>query len=161
MGREIREVPKSWKHPKDAMGHYVPLHDETYEEALAEWQEEKQKWDDKESDHADEEDYTGNTFEEWYGEPPISYYYRPKFKNADHYQMYENVSEGTPVSPIFDTLKQLEDWLVSEGHTREAAKQFCKNRSAPSFVFTPQTGLTSGIDFLEKNDNPQTNHPGR
>lgn len=33
MGREIRRVPKNWKHPRLEDGRYQPMFDQNYEEA--------------------------------------------------------------------------------------------------------------------------------
>ncbi|MDQ0025314.1 hypothetical protein J2X90_003131 [Variovorax paradoxus] len=51
------------------------------------------------------------------------------------YQVYENVSEGSPVSPIFSTADELRDWLVAQGFSREQALEFCAVGHIPSFVF--------------------------
>jgi hypothetical protein len=50
------------------------------------------------------------------------------------FQIYETVSEGTPVSPVFDTLGDMEDWLVNmKYYSPEEAKEFCKQGWTPSF----------------------------
>ena len=36
-------------------------------------------------------------------------------RKCTHFQLYENVSDGTPTSPIFATLEELVDWLRAEG----------------------------------------------
>src|SRR3954471_15330108 len=67
--------------------------------------------------------------------------YKPMFDEQDWteeeavcFQIYETVSEGTPVSPMFDTLTDMEDWLVNmKYYSREEAKEFCKQRWTPSF----------------------------
>ena len=40
MGRKIRRVPPHWEHPKDKNGNYIPLHDQSFDEAeeLTWWQ---------------------------------------------------------------------------------------------------------------------------
>jgi len=48
--------------------------------------------------------------------------------------MYETISEGTPISPVFDSLKVLENWLVKDqGYSRKAAQEFCVESWSPSF----------------------------
>lgn len=43
------------------------------------------------------------------------------------WQLWETVSEGSPVGPVFEEAQGLEDWLVdNEGYTREAAVKFIK-----------------------------------
>jgi len=129
MGREIRRVPPGWEHPRDRKGNYRPLYNRTYDEALADW---------REYEDVDPE--------------PNPEYYRPAFAEgeATHYQVYEDVSEGTPVSPVFATLNEVEEWLVEQGHSVEAAHAFCECGWAPSMVmFTTSGGkrvLVSGID---------------
>lgn len=49
------------------------------------------------------------------------------------WQVWETVSEGSPVSPVFATPIGLEDWLVSVGgYERKAARAFVKGAWAPS-----------------------------
>lgn len=50
------------------------------------------------------------------------------------YQVYENVSEGTPVSPDFPTLEALNAWLTKQGLSPEQAQAFVEDGHAPSFV---------------------------
>ena len=108
MGREIRNVTKDWKHPESHPGNYIPLFDRTYEEAIAEWMDEK---------------------------PSHPECYRPEYDGtADCFQMYETVSEGTPVSPVFETKGELAEWLVSQGYSEDAAAGFIASGWAPSFV---------------------------
>lgn len=169
MGREIRRVPANWQHPKEqkeqlviggneledfmrafATGRtemrevYKPLFDRTHQEALEEWETERAKF---ERDQSPEgiEHRAKYTFEEWHGERPDPEYYRPAWTEATHYQMYETVSEGTPVSPVFATLEELADWLVSEGYSPQAARAFCKDGWAPSFVGVGGLGLIDGV----------------
>jgi hypothetical protein len=50
------------------------------------------------------------------------------------YQVYENVSEGSPVSPVFDTAEDLSRWLKQEGWPQEAIDFLLGVGHAPSFV---------------------------
>ena len=122
MGREIRRVPSDWQHPRDSNG-YKPLYDRSYETVMKEWIE--------------------------YEEPPKPDpdYYRPEWKEEPtHYQIYETVTEGTPVSPVFASLDEMKDWLLSKGFSERASSKFIEIGWAPSLVFTPERGL-SGIDI--------------
>lgn len=140
MGREIRKVAKGWQHPKKEDGHYKPLYDKYFEDAFIEWEEGRQKWIKGEDPDADKYNNPKTTkgYIEWNGGSPDPEYYRDvkwTEQEACCFQYYQNVSEGTPLSPVFDTLKELEDWLVSDqGHSRTAAQNFCKSGSAPSMV---------------------------
>lgn len=61
------------------------------------------------------------------------------------YQVYENVSEGTPVSPAFDSVDELRAWLIRQGVTAEAADAFLRDGFAPSFVYSIPGGLVGGM----------------
>ncbi len=50
------------------------------------------------------------------------------------FQLYENVSEGTPVSPVFDTAEELAQWLGQEGWHQEAIDSLLDAGHAPSFI---------------------------
>ena len=153
MGRESRRVPVDWEHPKDERGHHQPLYDQPFEQAFAEWSQARQDWlDDKDGERTRVQNkyYDGKDvpYERWNGTSPDPDYYRPAWPTDTvlGYCMYETVSEGTPVSPAFATLQELEDWLVEEGTDRANAKAFCKHGWAPSFVMSPQIGFKSGLD---------------
>lgn len=129
MGREIRRVPKGWEHPKDHKGKYKPICDESYEEALKSYEQNPEDW-----------DYT----------PPDKDYYRPSWPTEPQtcYQIYETVSEGTPVSPVFDTEDEMKEWLLEQGYTKGAVYSFIRHRWAPSMTFGPE-GLIMGIASME------------
>lgn len=166
MGREIRRVPANWQHPKGQMPYgydYLPMHDQNYEDALAEWNEEHEQWiagthPDLVSGATTKEE---NDFEEWHGEAPDPRYYRPyKDEEGTWFQAYQTVSEGTPVTPAFATLQELEDWLVEKGEcygtkynekfSRQAAHNFCMAQWAPSFILDTATGtMAKGIQSCE------------
>ncbi len=59
------------------------------------------------------------------------------------FQVYENISEGTPVTPAFTTEEELEEYLVEAGDdwdrkrgtsppSRGAVREFIKHRYAPT-----------------------------
>jgi hypothetical protein len=86
---------------------------------------------------------------DWDGGPPDPAYHRPRWKKgeATWYQMYETVSEGTPVTPPFPTKMQLVNHLVHHGTfwdstpwSPEAAKRFVDSEWAPSFI-VDNTGI--------------------
>lgn len=53
---------------------------------------------------------------------------------GDGWQVWETVSEGSPISPVFATAEGLEDWLIFQGYSEGAAEQFTKVGWAPSAV---------------------------
>ena len=107
MGREIRMVPKDWQHPKDDNGQYKPLHNYSFKQCHAEWVEGFMQWQKGYRMHGNdgwipiEDEYKHLTFSEWDGDEPKSDEYMPDFKpeEATFLMMYENTSEGTPISP--------------------------------------------------------------
>lgn len=93
MGREVRKVPATWEHPKTTLGHYIPL-----------------------------ENYSKKEIEELVNNgdldkdaPFYGYKAMPLWADEEctHFQMYENVSEGTPISPPMQTEELLAKWLES------------------------------------------------
>lgn len=129
MGREIRRVIPNWQHPKRNHAHrgeeYKPLYDNDSESAWAEWQAEFAAFIGAEHDRIiaeyGEESYPKGepyrAFCAWHCEPPDPNYYRPKWDEsaATWFQVYETVSEGTPVTPPFATKEELVDYLVANG----------------------------------------------
>ena len=118
MGREIRRVPKGWVHPvrgsadaRTGRPNYQPMFDNDYTTAVKEWD-----WEE--------------------GAPPAANYYRPAWAPEEMtcYQVYETVSEGTPVSPVFETLEDLVQWLIAQGYSEKAARAFADDGWAPSMM---------------------------
>jgi hypothetical protein len=64
------------------------------------------------------------------------------------YQAYEDVSEGTPVSPIFSSGDVLIAWLQAQGCSRDAAEAFLRQGFAPSFVIKRDGSIVPGIEGL-------------
>lgn len=123
MGREIRRVPPHWEHPKEEYHGkmvYKPMFDRSYQEAIAEWTENHNLW--LEGNHPDQQDADYDTSEyryyaEYDGDPPSVDTYRPHWDEAKAtwYQIYETVSEGTPVTPPFETQDELVNYLTTHG----------------------------------------------
>lgn len=170
MGREVRRVPKDWQHPKDGFGRYVPLHGRSYLVDVAEWDEEYAQWQrgylrnyGKGSDKyvpKDEQRYHTMPYSEWNGRRPDEADYMPDWAKSErtHLQMYENTSEGTPISPVMETPEQLARWLVDNGAsacgsmtaTYEQWLAMAKAGWAPTMMFSPQNGLVSGVEAAAK-----------
>lgn len=170
MGREIRRVPEGWEHPRhteedtpyylrDRIGTYRPLYDQSFREAMAVWWEEYQAWERGERPcYFDVTNYPdGIEFCEWHGPPPDPQYHRPDWPEdiCTHFQLYETVSEGTPLSPPMPSPDALADWLATHKDfwgkgplTPEQAGAFCRVGWAPSFVISPETGVVSGIEAV-------------
>lgn len=150
MGREVRRVPADWQHPKEQkfdhrgawVERYKPLHPgEDYEPLAAEFMEKANAeglqaaidW----CGCPDKEDYMPN----WPAD------------QRTHLMMYEDTSEGTPISPAFETPEELARWLVdneasafggSKG-SYEGWLRVAKGGWAPSMVVADGV-MTSGVD---------------
>jgi hypothetical protein len=128
MGREVRMVPVGWQHPKDGDGKYIPLLRGKYATAAAEWDEGYAHWQNGEVENwgakageskwkpRDTDDET-STYSEWSGRRPSPDDYMPNFPEgtATMLMMYEDTSEGTPISPAFATPEELARWLADTG----------------------------------------------
>lgn len=144
MGREVRRVPKDWQHPKDGRGRFVPLHEgRKYASRVASWEQSVAK-----RGLQGAIDYEGG--------PPDRDDYMPSWspEESTHLMMYENTSEGTPISPAFETPEELARWLVDNnasavggmGATYEGWLRVAQGGWAPSAVGTPGVGMMSGVD---------------
>lgn len=113
MGREVRKVPADWKHPKHMVTdwrnglmveRYKPLHDGYYAEAAKNFM-----------DKANAEGLEAAT--DYYGDAPKPDDYMPDWPadQRTHFMMYEDTSEGTPISPAFATPEELARWLADTG----------------------------------------------
>lgn len=179
MGREIRRVPPNWEHPKikypnHRLGvmeeRYQPLHDEDFETAMQRWSANLQKWFNGEfervraaypdSGYSTDEPYRG--FVRGHDRSPNPDYYRPRWDadTASWFQVYETVSEGTPVTPPFATREELVDYLVQNGDLsdqkygrggwdRAAATSLVAQGWAPSMVLVVSK---SGAKLFESRD---------
>ena len=122
MGRECRRVPSDWEHPKNSKGHYLPLFDGDFASADKEWMEGWQKWQQGLCENYGEgakwkpiePEYVGTSYTDYAGGRPSPDEYMPDWpdEQCTHFMMYENTSEGTPISPAFATAEELALWLV-------------------------------------------------
>lgn len=55
---------------------------------------------------------------------------------GEGWQVWETVSEGSPVSPVFATAPELENWLISEGYSEGAAEAFTRKGWVPTGMMT-------------------------
>lgn len=154
MGREIRMVPPNWEHPKDDRGNMRPMYDQTFDQAAQEWKDRFSAWGrGKREEYFDANKYPADyQYWEWGGLPPVDReYYRPwQEAEATWYQLWENVTEGTPVTPPFATREELASYLAEHGTFwddkpwgRERAEAFVRAGAAPSFAFIGGVGLKS------------------
>ncbi|EAS1759888.1 hypothetical protein BH012_20510 [Salmonella enterica] len=126
LSREVRRVPVNWVHPKGENGKFIPLLDR-YNRDIARWDEGYVQWQAgyfRLYNHPNDntavgwatktEMLVGLSYTEWAGPRPQPENYIPDWpdKERTHFQMYETVSEGTPVSPVLDAPEALARWLT-------------------------------------------------
>lgn len=118
MGREIRRVPLDWEHPKDVNGNYIPHYDQDLDSAKSSYNP-----DDGESFY--EESYRLRKWDE---------------QEAVGYQLYESTSEGTPLSPVFETTDDLIEYITNDGDfwgnvwSKSSCDSLLKYGSAPTLL---------------------------
>jgi len=139
-----------------------------YSEHVAEWNEEFAHWNNGEvldySTWPEQRTFKSKegsaieceSFEEWYGKRPLQSEYMPEFLDgtATMLMMYENTSEGTPISPPFETPEELARWLADNNAsafggmtaTYEQWLATCKGLYAPSMVLSDGK-MMSGVEF--------------
>jgi len=162
MGREVRMVPKDWVHPTDGDDDYIPLFDSSFELDALIWDESCAKWNNGEYPDIASQDDRKMSYAEWDSRRPEESEYMPDFhdSNATHFMMYENTTEGTPISPAFETTESLAEWLFennasafgSQTATYESWLRVANGGYAPSAVMSHQ-GMRSGVEALTDLDN--------
>jgi hypothetical protein len=184
MGRILRMVPPNWEHPRQECRHspraggcaeakahggecYHPLYDESFDEAAKEWKEGFAAWERGERPEYCSEESAKSEYWEYNGGPPDPDYYHPKWEaDPTWFQVYETVSEGTPVSPPFATKQELILYLSKNGDfweqlraieekravipwSVEAAENFVNDSEwAPSIVFSTEAGVQEGYEAI-------------
>lgn len=161
MGTEIRRVPPDWKHPtyrdqgrhnphywqgrRESDDKYAPLYDRVFEYEMDNWYRGWKEWDADEHGHP--------YWEESNIPDPLTHRHVIwTEEEASAYQIYEDVSEGTPISPVFETQDEMKAWLLEQGHSEEVADRFIAQGWAFSAVFIRNADGTSevaaGIDSV-------------
>lgn len=143
-----------------ARGEYIPLRGGSVSRLKARWDEESAQWDRGFRDDweggwkAKDQSHDGMSFADWHGERPDPDDYMPDWEDQErtHLQMYEDTSEGTPISPVMETAEELARWLADNGAsafgkmtaTYEQWLATIHRGSAPSMIFDGRT-LESGV----------------
>jgi hypothetical protein len=125
MIREVRKVPAHWQHPSDGCHsdgqiRYEPLFDSRhFESKAAQWDKSAAEWAAGEFPEDANATHRAKTFEQWDGPRPNPTHYMPLWPEAErtHFMMYELTTEGTPISPAFETKEALATWLVENEAT--------------------------------------------
>jgi hypothetical protein len=122
MGMSVRRIPSDWAHPRDENGRYLPLRNGLdFERQARQWDENATKWRQdlrRDPDADDWEPIKGDlqvmTYSEYQGPRPDPQEYTPQWPAAQctHWQMYEEVTEGTPISPVCASPEELARWMA-------------------------------------------------
>lgn len=149
MGREVRRVPKDWQHPTNRYGNFKPLFDGcTFENRLSDWTEYAKA-------------HGSIAANDYHGSEPDPDDYMPVWTDAeaDHLMMYEDTTEGTPISPAFKTPEELARWLADNnasafGDCTATYKQWLATIRRGSAVSVVISGgvMTSGVAALSSED---------
>jgi hypothetical protein len=93
------------------------MYDRDFATAMREWIAGWEAWERGERPDYCSEESRGLPYWEYEGGPPDPKYYRPEWKPEEMtwFQVYETVSEGSPVTPPFATQQELVDYLVEHG----------------------------------------------
>lgn len=76
---------------------------------------------------------------------------------GEGWQLWETVSEGSPISPVFPTAEALAQWLTTpaacwgamrQPMTIEAARRFVGAGWAPSLIGSPSEGVMDGAEWV-------------
>jgi hypothetical protein len=120
MSREIRRVPPNWEHPtiqEYGKPRDQPMFDENFDDAFARWLNDFARIRADDLTNAERE-YWPRGLLDWLADysPPNPAYYRPwKDEEATWWQLWQTVSEGSPVSPPFATKEELANYLAEHG----------------------------------------------
>jgi hypothetical protein len=76
---------------------------------------------------------------------------------GDGWQLWETVSEGSPVSPVFDSADGLAGWMSDPARgdrwvPGDVARKFVDEGWAPTGVISPGRGFHSGVEAIGWND---------
>jgi hypothetical protein len=133
---------------------------EDYQRRVDDWDEENAKWKAGwRPDHYTDPEDRARCYEQWAGQRPHRDDYMPNWPEAQrtHLMMYETTTEGTPISPACATPEELARWLVdndasangNQTASYEGWLRVARGGWAPSMVFSPATGMVSGVDALQ------------
>ena len=141
MGREIRMVPPYWQHPMGDRGALQSMFDQYFDDAFAEWLVDFDRIRSGELSDCERTRYAKPgmiPLAQWIGDagvPPDRRYYRPwRDGEGTWLQVWENVSEGSPVTPAFATQEELVDYLVDYGDDRGGSRVSWDRETAAKFV---------------------------
>jgi hypothetical protein len=145
MGREIRRVPPNWQHPQTELVNsktgrmekcFQPLYDRPYIEAISDWIKNHEAWESAVHERLTKGDITKSEYPHYAaygGNAPSMEDYRPNWRSDEMtwWQVYETVTEGTPVTPPFATREELVQYLVANGDFWDQKRRSEGNSNIP------------------------------
>lgn len=163
MGREIRRVPPNWEHPTQQCQHspwkggcdYAMTHGgQCLKPLMQGYAETKAGFEKMQAEKGLQEAV------DYYGNAPDVNDYVPEWpeSEATWFQVYETVSEGTPVSPPFATREELVEYLIAHGDfwaqsrgeggvSRKAAVAFVMEDGFVPSLIVEDGKITAGIEI--------------
>lgn len=144
MGIEIRRIPSWWQHPRTGVGEWLPLYDQSYDEAYIEYSYGLWLW--QRNLHPMQiEDPAGaiGSYEDWYGDFPDPSEYRGiswDEGEATAWILYENVSAGTPLSPAFISCEELLAWMLVSNYAKDIVAEIQRTGVYDTLSCVPRTG---------------------
>lgn len=151
MGREVRMVPRNWQHPT-AYRDFRDPHSKVFKPLFCGWKDDVAKFEKMLKAGKSVEDCL-----HYFGGPSPSDYMDSEWEaeglKPELYVMYENTSEGTPISPAFETIEELARWLADNGAsafggmtaTYEQWLATCRSGFAPSMI-VENGKMMSGVE---------------
>lgn len=164
---ELRFVPENWSHPKDEKGLFLPLRGESFSKEIADYKEEKEMWNNPRgfkkkimgesfSWVPKEEDEKKFSFEDWHGKCPEEKDYMPEFSDQErtHCQLYETITEGTPITPVMGSSAEVGRWIVK--HLISDRKNPFTGMSHPFYGWTEKEVSEKFPDMKKKQPAPSS-----
>ena len=145
----------------------MPKYQSKWDDEMASWIKQRDTWN---RNNGKPEGYSYQEFtDDWNagGPPPNFHYFHTWYDGpCTHYQIYETVSEGTPVSPVFETRKEMVEWLVGPDSdawdsplTRKQALAFVDLEYVPSALLVPGKGFVENYRTAEELDEEKKEEP--
>jgi len=170
MGRSVRKVPADWKHPVEYSLNpqtrnwepgFVPMYSsEQWTTRCMDYWGGFEKW------KKDEEDGlcgSSRCYVEYDGPPPNPRDYMPQWPQSErtHLMMYEDTSEGTPISPAFTTPEELALWLnkTSASIFADRTASYKTWLDIASEAHAPQTQYAAGVAAPIQKEAPMYHDP--
>lgn len=159
MGREIRRVPQNWEHPTQRCEHspwrggcdYAKRHGGKCLKPLMQgYADTKAEFEKMQAEKGLQEAL------DYFGQAPDADDYVPDWteEEATWFQVYETVSEGTPVTPPFQTREALVEYLTTQKDfwgdgpvSRKAAEAFVMDDGWVPSLMVENGVITAGIEI--------------